>query len=472
MYQINTDLSRRTFLKQGAAAASMLLTRPTYAARNEGLHERPDHILRISPLSLEIAPGKIITTYAYNGTVPGPVLRLREGKPVSIRVINNTNHDDIVHWHGLQDASVEDGATEEGSPIIPGHGGSLLYRLSPKPHGTRWYHSHAMTGHDLTLGTYTGMFGFLIVEPAGDPGAYDREVLLAAHHWKGRWGKPPMAADGMPSDHGLSVAYEAASFNGHSLGHGEPVRVRHGERVLFRLLNASATKSMAIALPGHRFTVIALDGNPVPTPATVDVVSLTAAERADVIVHMDRPGVWVMGDTSEANRKLGLGVIVEYAGQSGKPVWEDPPKATWDYTLFGRNVSPSISAAAPVPDEILRLRLEKIGTAPDGHDRWAINGKCWPDGDPLFTVEQGKRYRLLMDNRSSDGHPMHLHRHSFEVMDMNGKATSGLRKDVLNVPRLTTATVDFVADNPGPTLFHCHQQDHMDEGMMGLIRYR
>jgi len=421
-------------------------------------------------MALEIAPGMVIQTYGYNETIPGPVLRLRQGRPVSIRVVNDTENDDIVHWHGLQDAAVEDGAMEEGSPIITGKGGSLVYHLTPTPHGTRWYHSHAMTGRDLSLGTYSGMFGFLIVEPASDPGAYDREVLLAAHHWNAHWSKRPAAADGLSPEHGHVVAYEAASFNGHALGHGEPVRVRAGERVLFRLLNASATKSIAIALPGHRFTVVALDGNPVPTPMTVDVVSLAAAERADVIVQMDRPGVWVMGDTREDSRKQGLGVVIEYAGSAGPPLWKDPSKSEWDYTLFGRRKT--LSTTETVVDEIVKLRLERMGVDPDGYDRWAINGKVWPNADPLFTVEQGKRYRLIMDNRSSDGHPMHLHRHSFEVMDMNGKPTAGLLKDVLTVPRFTTATVDFIANNPGPTLFHCHQQDHMDEGMMGLIRYK
>ena len=116
-------------------------------------------------MSLELAPGKIVKTTSYNGMVPGPVLRLREGKPVTINVTNDASYPDLVHWHGLYLPSVQDGAMEEGSPMIaPGQ--SLLYSFTPKPAGTRWYHSHAMAGTDLTRSTYSGEFGFLIVEPA------------------------------------------------------------------------------------------------------------------------------------------------------------------------------------------------------------------------------------------------------------------------------------------------------------------
>jgi FtsP/CotA-like multicopper oxidase with cupredoxin domain len=89
----------------------------------------------------------------------------------------------------------------------------------------------------------------------------------------------------------------------------------------------------------------------------------------------------------------------------------------------------------------------------------------------MFTVRQGKRYRLTMNNNSGDTHPVHTHRHTFEVVKIGDKTTSGVMKDTLNMPRFSTAKIDFIADDPGPTLFHCHHQDHQDEGFMGLIRY-
>jgi FtsP/CotA-like multicopper oxidase with cupredoxin domain len=416
-------------------------------------------------LSLELAPGKIVKTTGYNGTVPGPVLRLGEGKPVAINVINDGGYLDLVHWHGLYLPAVQDGAMEEGSPMIaPGQ--SLLYTFTPKPTGTRWYHSHAMAGTDLARSTYSGEFGFLIVEPAaGDPGRYDREVLLAAHLWEGEWVSMQDIRKGPPPDNGLEVMYHAATFGNRMLGQGEPIRVKQGERVLFRLLNASASMGTTLALPGHRFSVIALDGNPVPTPTAVDVLRLDVAERADVIVEMNNPGVWVFGSTDDMDREMGLGVVVEYENRGGEPQWTVPKNAQWDYTVFGK------SGPAAEPDEIIQLKFEKIPGGRGGYNRWTINGKSWPDTNPLFTVQEGKRYRLVMDNHSGDEHPVHTHRHTFEITKVGDKLTSGVMKDTISMPRFSTAEIDFVADDPGPTFFHCHHQDHMDEGFAGLITY-
>jgi hypothetical protein len=248
----------------------------------------PDYSLRIAPLRLELAPGKVIDTFAYNGTVPGPVLRLREGRQVNIDIRNDTDVDDIIHWHGLYFPATVDGAMEEGSPMVE-RGGTQRYTFTAKPAGTRWYHSHDVAGNDLTRSLYSGMYGFLIVEPANNPGRYDQEVLLAAHHWEGSWVSMQDIRRGPPPDNGLEVMYGSASFNDKMLGHGDPIRVRDGQRVLFRLLNASPTENVTLALPGHRFTVIALDGNPVPSQRSVDTLFLAPAARTDVIVEMNRP---------------------------------------------------------------------------------------------------------------------------------------------------------------------------------------
>ena len=119
------------------------------------------------------------------------------------------------------------------------------------------------------------------------------------------------------------------------LGHGEPIRVKAGERVLFHILNGSATEIRSLALPGHTFKVVALDGNPVPTPATVPVLWLGTAERISAIVEMNHPGVWIMGDLADDDRQHGMGIVVEYAGHAGKPQWLAPPPFRWDYARFG-----------------------------------------------------------------------------------------------------------------------------------------
>jgi FtsP/CotA-like multicopper oxidase with cupredoxin domain len=322
----------------------------------------------------------------------------------------------------------------------------------------------AMT--DLTRSTYSGEFGFLIIEPAaGEPGRYDREVLLAARRWEGEWVSMQDIRKGPPPDNGLEVMYHSATLGQRMLGHDEPIRVRQGERVLFCLLNASATMDVSLALSGHRFTVVALDGNPVPTPATVDVLKLDVAERADVIVEMNNPGVWIFGSADDEDRAMGMGIVIEYENRQGEPQWISPAKIAWNYTAFAR------TTPAAVPDETIRLTFEKVPGGRGGYNRWTINGKSWPDTNPLFTVQEGKRYRLVMNNNSGDTHPVHTHRHTFEVTKVGNNSISGLMKDTLSMPRFTTAEIDFLADDPGATFFHCHHQDHMDEGFAGLITY-
>jgi FtsP/CotA-like multicopper oxidase with cupredoxin domain len=321
----------------------------------------------------------------------------------------------------------------------------------------------AMT--NLSRSTYSGEFGFLIVEPTNDPGRYDREILLAARRWEGEWVSMQDIRKGPPPNNGLEVMYRSATLGERMLGHDEPIRVHEGERVLFRLLNASATMDVSLALPGHRFTVLALDGNPVPTPTTVDTLRLDVAERADVIVEMNNPGVWVFGSTDDMDRNMGMGAVIEYSNHQGEPQWKAPANANWDYTTFAR------AAPAPEPDDTIHLTFEKIPGGRGGYNRWTINGKSWPRTNPLFTVQQGKRYRLVMHNNSGDRHPVHTHRHTFEVAKIGDRSISGLMKDTLSLPRFSTAEINFLADDPGPTFFHCHHQDHMDEGFAGLITY-
>jgi FtsP/CotA-like multicopper oxidase with cupredoxin domain len=454
-------------LLQSLAPSSLLFAQQTKAPAKPPLAPA-DHTLTIKPCTIEISPGVNITTLAYNGQVPGPLLRLRQGVPVTIDVINQTANDDIVHWHGLTTDSLNDGAMEEGSPMIPA-GGHQRYMLTPNPTGLRWYHTHATAGSNLAIGSYTGQFGFLIVEGAPDPGHYDQEFFLAVHHWEPSFVPMVETMQAQSANHpltsGSDVGYKYATINQHRLGAGEPLRVKQGQKVLLRLLNASATDNVILALPGHTFHVIAMDGNPVPNPKDVETLSIAAGERVEAVVEMKNPGVWVLGSTLEKARDMGLGVVVEYAGKAGAPVWKDPQNTTWDYTQFASTV------AAAAPDETINLALMDLGPLKDSKfDTWAINGKSWPDIDPI-KVQKGKRYRLLFQNASGDQHPMHLHRHTFEVTSIGDKTLSGLKKDVINVMPLDTVGVDFTADNPGDSLLHCHMQLHMDYGFMQLVRY-
>ena len=467
-------MDRRGFLRRGALAlggslaAGSLPLREARAQAAVAAKSKADYTLKIESCNLEIAPGVVVKTTAYNGQVPGPMLRLREGVAATIDVTNASATPDIVHWHGLAIDSLNDGAMEEGSPMIA-PGATLRYSFTPKPAGTRWYHTHAGAGGDLSLGTYSGQFGFLMIDGKGEAGAYDQEVFLAIHHWGPSFVPMVETMRAESSNHplttGSDVGYEHGTINQHKLGAGEPLRVKQGQRVLMRLLNASATENVVLALPGHTFKVIAMDGNAVPNPQAVEVLSLAVAERVDAIVEMNAPGVWVLGSILPEARKKGLGIVVEYAGKTGAPVWTDPKPAKWDYTQFAS------ATAAPDADETIPLTFHDIGPQNGSKfDTWTINNKSWPDAEPIH-VKAGKRYRLLLRNGSGDQHPLHLHRHTFEVTQIAKKPLSGLMKDVVLVMPLETVAVDFVADNPGDTLFHCHQQLHMDFGFMTLIKY-
>ena len=206
-----------------------------------------------------------------------------------------------------------------------------------------------------------------------------------------------------------------------------------------------------LALPGHQFVVVALDGNAVPNPAAVKVLELAPGERVDAVVEMNQPGIAILGDMNDEVRNLGLGVVVEYAGRTGAPQWTAPSDEHWDYTRFGREDT----GHAPEPDERIPLVFKQKWAGNRTVDHWTINGKEYPKTAPIQVRANG-RYRLIFDNQSDDMHPVHLHRHSFELVKVAGKATRGVMKDVVDVMARTQVEVDLVADNPGPSLFHCH----------------
>lgn len=479
-------MDRREFLALTGASALHLRSRNFLSDLVKATQPatKADFTISIGPASTELAPNRVVKTIGYNGTAPGPLLRMLEGKEISVDIFNKTDVPELVHWHGQLIPSEVDGSSEEGTPFIPPHG-YRRYTFTPRPAGTRWYHTHTFAGRNLHRGFYTGQFGFLYVEPSNDPGSYDQEIFLALRDWgpfftaeeeeeeetcirpEGPRVVPASYQAGpAATENGLEVGYKAFSINDRALGHGEPIRVRQGERVLLHVLNASATEIRRVALPGHKFTVVALDGNPVPMPAAVETIQIAPAERVDAIVEMNQPGVWIFGTTNDEDREDGMGIVVEYAGQNAKAKWIAPGRIPWDYTIFGKQAA----APATPPHETFHLIFTKIPGGKGGYNRWLINGKSFPHSKPLI-VHRGWRYRLILENQSDDAHPVHLHRHIFELTKVDGRNTAGVMKDTVLVKPNRPVEVDFVAHNPGLTLFHCHQQLHMDFGFMMLLKY-
>jgi FtsP/CotA-like multicopper oxidase with cupredoxin domain len=480
-------IDRRVLLKY-AGLAPLMSAAPRLVWAENFANEKADYTLRIATGLVELAPHHIVSTSLYNGQFPGPLLRFKEGKRVKVDIHNDTDAPELAHWHGQMIPSDVDGASEEGTPFVPAHGMRQI-AFVPKPAGFRFLHSHVIAGADLARGTYTGQAAPVYIEPRSNPGDYDQEVFLVLKEFNPSFshgGDMDMkflegeeieelqqiarTADektkGTPK--GYEVSYELFSINGKMLGHGAPIRVRLGERVLFHVLNASAGEIRSLALPGHIFQVVALDGNPVPTQARVPVLWLGTAERISAIVEMNDPGVWVMGDLNDDDRRHGMGVVVEYAGQKRQPQWTKPKPFRWDYTRFGKaNLAPA------VPDETIEMVIVKHNGVLNGFNQWTLNGEAYSMDSlkPMFKIHEGRRYRVKFRNASDDIHPLHLHRHSFELMRIGGKASAGVIKDVVMLGGFQELEFDFIADNPGRTLFHCHQQLHMDFGFMALFNY-
>lgn len=470
--------SRRDFLSAAAMGTGMLLggcnrTTPANPSAPSG---PADVTLRIAPVLVDIAKDHTISTTGYNGSVPGPLIRLRERVPVTVDLFNDTDTPEFVHWHGQIIPTDVDGAQEEKSLAVLPHG-HLRYRLTPQPSGARWVHTHIMPMSDLSRGTYNGQYGFVYIEPKSNPGQYDQEFFLATHEWEPFFTtaeeeeeeldaeqRARMAAqkkDEKPN--GWEIGYQRFTINGKCLGFGEPLRVKEGQHVLFHILNASATENIQLALPGHVFQVVALDGNPVPHPQPVAVLELGTAERISAVVEMNNPGVWILGTPKDDDRMNGMGIVVEYANKTGQPRWIKPPKKRWDYSIFAE------SRPAPNPDETIPLAFGKINGGTGAFNHWTVNDKQYDDNTQPRVLHKGRRYRLVFDNQTDDAHPVHLHRNSFELTSVNGQAISGILKDVVLVKGFKKIEAHLTPAMEGLTLFHCHQQLHMDYGFKLLF---
>ena len=428
----------------------------------------PDYKIDIAPVTLDLSPRHRLKTTAYNGQVPGALLRFKENRPVTIEVTNHTDRPEVVHWHGLFTPPDTDGAIEEGTPPIAA-GSSARYTFTPGPAGFRWYHTHTMAMDDLTRGQYSGQHGFLMVEPRNDSAPYDREFFIGLHDWAGYL----LAND----DGAMNPSYAVAPINGKVMGAGEPLRVKQGQRVLLHVLNSSPTEVHWIAFAGHSFRVVALDGNPVPTPRTIPMLRLAPAERVSAVVEMNNPGVWVLGEVRKHVQALGMAVAVEYENRSGSARWEQPHDLIWSYEQFAAAQPATVPSEPPI---LVPLVFESKFRGHGAMEAWTINGESYPRAK-VAPLIRGRRYRLQFINKSMDDHPLHLHRHSFELRTLGARLTEargaapveigGIIKDVVLLDAQTRAEVEFTADNPGASLFHCHQQNHMDLGFMMLFEY-
>lgn len=436
--------------------------------------------LTAAPLTVDLA-GTQVRTWAYNGAVPGPEVRLKAGDVLRAKLVNNLSDETVIHWHGIalrNDMDGLPGITQDG--VLPGK--SFNYEFTVPDAGTYWFHPHK--GLQLDQGLYAP----LVIEDPAEPGRYDREITVVLDDWVSGIGPTPekilkdLRGGGMQMG-GMGVAtskvlggdagdvmYPLFLINGRPPADPPTFDAKPGERLRLRLINAGAETAFRVALGGHRLTVTHSDGFPV-NPVTVDTVLIGMSERYDVLVTVAGSGAFPLVASAEGKNGRALGIVRSGPG--------DAPKAdTHPAELDGRMLELSelrAAAAVTLPARAVdRTYILDLGVAAQGY-RWTINGKSVLEEEKVreqstpLAVTQGQRVRLVFNNRTTMFHPMHLHGHTFQVVAPDGGA--GPRKDSMIVRPKERIAIDVLADNPGQWLLHCHNIYHQEAGMMTLLSY-
>lgn len=430
-------------------------------------------------VSWELAPGKVITAWTYNGTVPGEAIRVREGDRVRVVLTNQLTEPTTIHWHGIDVPTSMDGVPDLSQPAVP-PGATFVYEFDARPAGTRWYHTHVNSARQLDL----GLSAPLIIEPAAAEAAAEREYTLVLDDWVASPSPPTTTPHGGRKGGGMmgrgmmgsgmmgssGPAYDTFTINGKAFPATAPLIVKHGERVRLRLINASSMQTFALRLAGHRLQVTHTDGNPLQTPVAVDVVPIAPSERYDVMVVADNPGRWPLYALDPVHRQGGLKTLVVYEGVDAAPAAEVPAAErglrVWSYALGqGRDVLP------PATGRGGSHHLTVAGGMMMDPDRWTINGRVYPQTETL-TAGLNQLIGLHLVNMSMQAYPFHLHGQSFRVVRIGDQALPApLVKDSVDVPAMMgTVDLEFVAANAGDWLFHCHKPMHMDGGMAMLVK--
>jgi FtsP/CotA-like multicopper oxidase with cupredoxin domain len=482
-------LTRRALLGGGLAATGLAALPPRFAQAAAG-----PAILKAAPAEQTIVPGGRTPVWAFNGAAPGPVLRLQQGRPVTLRFDNALPQASTVHWHGLRIANAMDGvAGMTQAPVLAGS--SFDYTFTPPDAGTYWYHPHQTSYEQVAR----GLFGALIVDEPNPP-QVDRDLPLVINDWR-------LGTDGaVTGKFGTRHDQAHAGRLGNVMtvnGQVEPaIAVYRNERLRLRLINTATARVMSLGLEGVRSMLIAIDGQPVP-PATDTyggTLVMGPGNRADFIFDVTgEPGtVYQLVDTRSPGPATPLARFVVDA---------DPPRRSAPL------VAPMALSPNPLPMPELNRRRDvelvmtggaanetdmslMMGTAPI----WLFNGKpgmshdapaamAMPGmnagtmdhsatstakpgaaggmvmGEPLFTARRNETIALTVHNRTAWPHAMHLHGHHFRLASRSpGRLQPWWWDTILLEPR-ETATLAFAADNPGRWMIHCHMLDHQAAGM-------
>lgn len=470
-------VSRRGVLAGGAGLllATALGQGPVLGAASDAYR------LRAAPSRARLRgkDGPATSVWAYDGTIPGPVLRVRQAERARFVIDNQLDQETTVHWHGIRLPVAMDGVPGLTQPPIR-TGESFVYDFTPPDAGTFWYHPHANSLQQIGR----GLAGVLIVEEP-EPVVVDRDLLWVLGDWR-------LTSDGEIAQ-GFGNAMEAAmsgrigntvTLNGTVPG-GQPARA--GERVRLRLVNSSLARIMALRFEGHRPVIVAIDGQPCdPHEPEGGRIVLGPAMRIDIGLDMQgEPGrrYAVIDDFYD-----GLAyTLTNFAYDDGPPLREHALDAP---LTLPRNPVPEPDLATAERHEIVLQggmmgggALVGVGgmggmatPGMDGGPAWGINGMSMTgDGhagmQPIFTLKRGVTCLLTMRNETAWWHPMHIHGFSPLVLSRNGVPVPFRQwQDTILMAPKDTVECAFVADNPGDWMLHCHVTDHQMAGLMTVFR--
>lgn len=454
-----------------AGAAGMAVLAPPHRSAGAGTAREYRLTAGVGRVPLVGAPVPATGVWAYDGTVPGPGIRVRQGERLRVLVENRLAEGTTVHWHGLRVPNAMDGVPDLTQPSIA-PGGTFAYEFDVPDAGTYWYHPHQRSHEQVGRGLY----GPLVVEERA-PIEVDRDVSWVL----GDWRLLPDAAisDDFASPMDTAMAGRignTVTVNGRVV---DAFPVRAGERLRLRLVNAATARVFALEFRGHRPRVVALDGQPVePHEPEGGRVLLGPGQRADVVLDaVGRPGErHPIADTFYR----GLEYRLLDLAYDAEPLRDRPSDAP--LTLAANDL--------PEPDLTFAERHElTLGGGMMGGDgamamggmggamgdgmAWTVNGVAAGGHDlaPALELRRGRPYLLALANETAWWHPIHLHGHVFRVVARDGRPTRfrEWRDTVMLAPR-ERADIAFVADNPGDWMIHCHVLLHQEGGMMAVLR--
>lgn len=433
--------------------------------------------------NLKVSDDVTLPVWTFNNSVPGPQIRVKVGDIVKVKLKNELEEPVSIHWHGYPVPNNMDGIPGVTQDAVAA-GKEFTYEFKATVPGTYWYHSHQDSVYQLDKGLY----GTLIVEDPNE--SYDRDYTLVLDEWmsSGEMDKSNNEyTEGMDhsqmdmgdtsnmtemAEHDMSM-YDVYTMNGKTGDAIDKLTVKKGDKVRIRLVNAGYM-THTIHLHGHEFKVIASDGQPVISPAVItdQGIAIAPGERYDLEFTSNNPGSWLLEEHGKEDDVKNMRAVIEYEGVSGKPDTSNANEELpiFDLTKYGQQAKTNFSLDQKFDQEV---KLDLNTEMKDGEMVYTINGKVFPDTDPIKVDKWDKVKVTFVNNSKMDDHPMHLHGHFFQVLSKDGKPLkrAPVIKDTLNVKPGEEYVVAFEADNPGDWMFHCHDLHHASAGMVTDVMY-